>query len=195
MARYAWFRQDCGNIIGKQKDTYNFIENEVKKNHGPLGKLYPQDYVSEGDSPAFLYSIANGLRNHENPNYGGWGGRFEKFDKFENVYVDAEDDGNKKKSLKRWVKDANRNFGARMDWCVATSYEYANHAPIAVIKGNIDLTVKSGKKIKMDAGKSSDPDGNDIQFNWWQYKDAGSYDGLVELQNSKNSNLYFVAPM
>jgi len=129
LARYAWFRQDCGNIIGKQKDTYNFIENEVKKNHGPLGKLYPQDYVSEGDSPAFLYSIANGLRNHENPTYGGWGGRFEKFDKFENVYVDAEDDG------------------------------------------------------------------NDIQFNWWQYKDAGSYDGLVELQNSKNANLYFVAPM
>lgn len=177
-----------------QKDTYDFIENQVKRNHGPLGSLYPQDYVSEGDSPAFLYSIGNGLRNHENPTYGGWGGRFEKFEQFENVYVDAEDDGDDRKSLRRWVDDANRNFQARMDWCVATKYQDANHAPIVNVKGKRDITIKSGKKILLDASASSDPDGNDIQFNWWQYKDAGSYNGSVELQDSENATISFVAP-
>ena len=189
----------CGSFsgtwnYGSQKNTYDFIENNVKNNHGPLGALYPQDYVSEGDSPAFLFSIGNGLRNHENPNYGGWGGRFEKFDQFENVYKDAKDDGDIKKSLRRWVKDANRDFEARMDWCVATKYEDANHAPIVIVKGKKDITVKSGEKIKLDARKSSDPDGNDIQFKWWQYKDAGSYNGLVELQDSENAISSFVAP-
>lgn len=179
---------------GSQKNTYDYIEENVKNNHGPLGSLYPQDYVSEGDSPAFLYSIGNGLRNHEDPGYGGWGGRFKKFDKYESVYVDAEDDGDSKKSLGRWVDDANRDFQARMDWCVANIYENANHAPIVIVKGKKNITVKNGKKIKLKASKSYDPDGNDIQFNWWHYKDAGSYEGLVEFQDSKKANSYFIAP-
>lgn len=189
----------CASFAGtwnyrSQKDTYGLIENQVKKNHGPLGSLYPQDYVSEGDSPAFLYSLKNGLRNYENPTYGGWGGRFEKFNQFENVYVDAEDDGDKKKSLRRWVDDANNDFQARMDWCVATSYKDANHAPVIELKNKNDITVRSGEKIKFDAGKSYDPDGNDIQFTWLQYKEAGSYSGAIKLQDSEYSKSYLVAP-
>ena len=178
-----------------QKSTYDFIENEVKKNHGPLGSLYPQDYVCEGDSPAFLYSIGNGLRNHEDPTYGGWGGRFDKFDKYENVYVDALDDGDIKKSLKRWIEDANNDFEARMDWCVQPEYSGANHPPIAVVKGKIDVSVKSGKKVKLKATKSSDPDGDEIAFKWFQYKEAGSYEGMVEIANDDQSATEFIAPL
>lgn len=189
----------CGSFAGtwnykSQTKTYDFIENEVKNNHGPLGGLYPQDYVSEGDSPAFLYSIANGLRNNENPTYGGWGGRFTKVKGLVNVYKDALDDGDNRKSLRRWIDDANRNFQARMDWCVSSKYEEANHQPVAYVKGKKDITVKSGKKVKLDAGKSSDPDGDDIVFSWWQYKDAGSYEGLVKFNKPENARSGFVAP-
>jgi len=189
----------CGSFAGtwnygSQKNTHDFIEINVKKDHGPLGSLYPQDYVSEGDSPAFLYSIGNGLRNHEDPTYGGWGGRFEKFEKYDNVFVDAEDDGDIKKSLRRWIDDANGDFQARMDWCVAENYENANHAPVVSVKGKNDITVKSGEKIILNASKSSDPDGNGLQFNWWQYKDAGSYDGLVKIANGNQSVTEFFAP-
>jgi hypothetical protein len=177
-----------------QTDTYEFIENEVKNNHGPLGALYPQDYVSEGDSPAFLYSIGNGLRNHEHPSYGGWGGRFEKFETYEHVYVDAEDDGDDRQSLRRWVEDANRDFAARMDWCVADDYKDANHPPTIKLKGNRDLSVSGGETIVLDAQASSDPDGDDIQFEWLQYTDAGSYEGLVDLQDSENATISFAAP-
>ena len=45
----------CGSFAGtwnykSQKDTYEFIRTNVKNNHGPLGALYPQEYVSEGDA-------------------------------------------------------------------------------------------------------------------------------------------------
>jgi len=188
----------CGSFDGtwnyrSQKNTYDFIENNVKKNHGPLGALYPQDYVSEGDSPAFLYSIANGLRNHEHPSYGGWGGRFTKFNQFEKVYTDARDDGDIKKSLRRWVNDANSDFEARMDWCVK-NFEDANHPPIVQINQKEDIEVKSGNTVSIDAGKTKDPDGDELKFKWWQYKDAGSYNGMVDIKNANSDKISFIAP-
>ena len=177
-----------------QTGTYDFIEDHVKNDHGPLGALYPQDYVSEGDSPAFFYSILNGLRNYVDPTFGGWGGRFSKTQEFENVYKDAVDGGDKLQSLKIWIDDVNRDFQARMDWCIAEEYEDANHHPEVQIKGEQDRTVSSGETVTLDAGGSTDPDGDEIVFHWWQYKEAGTYDGLVELQGSENAGLTFTAP-
>ena len=190
----------CGSFAGtwnynSQKNTNDFIAKNVKNDHGPLGALYPQDYVSEGDSPAFLYSISNGLRNHEHPTFGGWGGRFSKFNQFDKVYTDAKDDDDIKKSLQRWVDDANRGFQARMDWCVNSGYEDANHPPVVHIKSKKDITVKSGKKVKLDAGRTGDPDGDSLTFAWWQYKDAGSYVGLIEINNSGLAKADFIAPV
>ena len=34
------------------------------------------DFISEGDTPAYLHLIDTGLRNLDNPTWGGWGGRF-----------------------------------------------------------------------------------------------------------------------
>jgi hypothetical protein len=189
----------CGSFAGtwnyrSQNKTYDFIEHYVKNNHGPLGALYPQDYVSEGDSPAFFYMLQNGLRNYEHPTYGGWGGRFEKVSGFDNVYRDAIDDGDKLKSLKIWIDDANRDFQARMDWCVAEEYENANHHPIIRITGKLDRTVSSGKTVTINADKTTDPDGDELSFRWWQYKEAGSYDGLVKLQNPETNKTTFIAP-
>ena len=36
------------------------------------------DFRSEGDSPAFMHTIETGLRNLENPDWGGWAGRYVK---------------------------------------------------------------------------------------------------------------------
>lgn len=189
----------CGSFAGtwnyrSQKNTYDFIEHNIKNNHGPLGALYPQDYISEGDSPAFLYSLFNGLRNYEHPTYGGWGGRFEKTLEFDHVYKDAVDDGDKRKSLKIWIEDANTDFQARMDWCFADKYEDANHAPHIKIKGAIDRTISTGKNITVDATKTIDPDGDNLSFKWWQYKEAGSLNTTLELENANTQMVSFIAP-
>ena len=189
----------CGSFSGtwnykSQKNTYDFVEHNVKNNHGPLGALYPQDYVSEGDSPAFFYTIKNGLRNYEDPTYGGWGGRFEKTALFENVYQDAVDDGDVKKSLRIWVEEVNRDFQARMDWCVAEKFEDANHKPDVKVKGLLDKLVRPGETVTLDAKGTVDPDGDKISFKWWQYKDADTYDGSLEIHGSDNVEATLVAP-
>ena len=189
----------CGSFAGtwnyrSQKNTYDFIEHHVKTNHGPLGALYPQDYVSEGDSPAFFYSLYNGLRNYEDPTYGGWGGRFEKTPGHDHVYIDAVDDGDKKKSLRIWIDDANQDFKARMDWCIAENFEDANHQPLIKIKGDLDRSVSPGETVRINAAKTTDPDGDKLSFTWRQYKEAGSYDALVKLQNPVTDQVSFTAP-
>lgn len=184
----------CYNFLGSwaygsQSFTHSFVENDVKNNHGPLGALYPQEYISEGDSPSFLYTIKNGLRSFENPTYGGWGGRFYKTDGFENVYIDESEE-----SYTRWIEDINRDFQARLDWCVAEKYENANHKPILKIEGDIDRKVNAGDLVTLNAEESSDPDGNRIAFKWWQFLEAGTYNKMVEIKNPLAKKISFIAP-
>lgn len=136
------------------------------------------DFISEGDSPSFLYLAQNGLRSYENPSYGGWGGRFGAFEgnraindaldynpvlrKFDSVY-----------SLTRWFDDMQNDFAARADWCVADSYEKANHAPIVSVK-KLNVTARAGQKITLTAN-AKDPDGDEIFYHWWRYFEADTY--------------------
>ena len=188
----------CGHFVGtwnyrSQPKTHDFITHTVKNGHGPLGALYPQTYVSEGDSPAFFYVVDNGLRNHEHPGFGGWGGRFKKHDAFERVYIDAEDEGGRKYQLARWIDAVNRDFEARMDWCVK-EFKDANHAPIARVAGDLNRTIKSGETVRLDASRSTDPDGNKLTFRWWQYHEAGTSETKVIIANPDSPTPSFVAP-
>jgi len=210
-----WYQDDAGNYIETyhpkvtmlysnafnatwaykiQTNTTDFVTNQVKNNHGPLGALYPQAYVSEGDSPSFLYTFNTGLRSYEDPAYGGWGGRFVKLPTFENGYTDAKDDGDINKPLARWIKQANNDFESKLDWCVAPKLSDANHKPIITLKTQIDITAKPGQKITLNANGSKDPDGNTVTYKWWQYKDAGTYEGMVTIDNATSSKTIFVIP-
>ena len=58
----------------------SWLANNVQKDHGPLGAVYPDvAYGMEGDTPAFLSLIPNGLNEPEHPEWGGWGGRYELY--------------------------------------------------------------------------------------------------------------------
>ena len=186
---------------GSQRYTYQFVKDYVH-GKGPLGALYPQDYISEGDSPAFLHTAATGLRSYEDPTYGGWGGRF--YNVYGNVYKDIS-----KGTYLRWVEYANRDFEARMEYCVAQKFEDANHKPVIKAIGGLDKTVKSGEKVILEA-EITDPDGQRPSANWWQYEEADSYDGIVEFSSEPmagaasgnrdatgpvNSRISFTAPV
>lgn len=59
-------------------------------------------FNGEGDSPAFLHCITNGLRSREHPSYGGWGGRYLAVRN--EVYMDRTprlDDESKQKQIYR----------------------------------------------------------------------------------------------
>jgi len=57
-----------------------WITQNIQQNHGPLGAIYPDvAWGVEGDTPAFLSLLPNGLNQSEHPEWGGWGGRYELY--------------------------------------------------------------------------------------------------------------------
>lgn len=57
-----------------------WLAENIQQGHGPLGAAYPDvAWGMEGDTPAFLSLIPNGLNVPEHPEWGGWGGRYEKY--------------------------------------------------------------------------------------------------------------------
>ncbi len=58
----------------------DWLRDNIQQGHGPFGAIYPDvSYGMEGDTPAFLSLIPNGLSTPERPDWGGWGGRYELY--------------------------------------------------------------------------------------------------------------------
>lgn len=183
------------------------------------------DFRSEGDSPAFLNNIETGLRNMESPEWGGWGGRFvwvrhntwldpapyEGYVYPEGRYfretcwgrininkgVTSHSDERMMNFFKpawRWSVAQQNDWAARADWCVKP-YEAANHPPVVVLDHAIDLIVKPGEEVKLSAKGTSDPDGDELTYNWWQYYEADTYKGKITIQNSGKQDASFIVPM
>lgn len=90
------------------------------------------------------------------------------------------------------------DFAARMDWCVR-SYADANHHPVAAVDGDasdaiIRLKATPGEHLSFDASASSDPDGDDLEYNWWIYQEAGSYSGKIAVENDRSARASLTIP-
>ncbi|MEM9928536.1 MAG: nucleoside hydrolase-like domain-containing protein [Bacteroidota bacterium] len=58
----------------------SWLAEHIQQGHGPLGAAYPDvSWGVEGDTPAFLSLIPNGLNVPDHPEWGGWGGRYEYY--------------------------------------------------------------------------------------------------------------------
>jgi hypothetical protein len=157
-----------------------WVERNVRQGHGPLGALYPLDGhgvpgMKEGDTPSFLGLVPNGLNAPDRPDWGGWGGRFRLVR--ERLFGDAPDflDGvvNERHSVSRWRDAFQREFAARLDWCVASRREEANHPPAPALAGPVERDVVPGESVALDGSESRDPDGDALDFRWWVYAEAG----------------------
>ncbi|NJB87711.1 hypothetical protein GGR26_003495 [Lewinella marina] len=155
-----------------------------KLENAQWGSFVPYDFISEGDSPAFLHLVDVGLDNLEHPEWGGWGGRLVPSDtvagRWEdgpaaadyNPYTEAADTAY---ALTRWLPALQRDFAARADWCVEP-YDRANHPPTVSVTGARRRVVQPGDKVVLEAS-ATDPDGDEVQFHWWQYGEVDSYAG------------------
>lgn len=100
-----------------------------------------------------------------------------------------------KATLWRWREDFQNDFAARMDWCTK-SYKEANHPPVPVLAHPEAITVKSGERFCLDARGSTDPDGDNLGFVWFQYPEAGSYKKLIPIGGADNlDRLWVTAPV
>lgn len=150
------------------------------------GRKYQRyDFLSEGDSPSFIYLMNTGLRSLENPEYGSFAGRYvldttAKNSKGEQLswYKPVKDyDPQQNKMVNsdwRWIADLQHQFATRADWCITPNYEDANHAPSLEIKEGLDFTAKPSETLKLHA-LTSDPDGDYVSVKWSQYFEADTY--------------------
>jgi len=181
-------------------------------------------FNSEGDSPSFIYEIPTGLTNDnlEHPNWGSWGGRYIKVR--ENTWLDSVPDPNYTypsgrwytstawgrsslrdnsatneqllayfKPIWRWIDVIQNDFAARADWCVK-SYAEANHPPVISLNNALEIKAQPGDTVQLSAQGSYDPDGDQLAYSWWQYTEAGSYKGIIEIGNARNQDAFFIVP-
>jgi hypothetical protein len=186
-----------------------WLEENVMKNHGPLGELYPPlKYLMEGDTPSFLGLIDNGLHWETSPSFGGWGGRYALYQPAgeprpiwtDNVLnrdtvtaANGRTETSNHATIWRWREHFQNDFAARMDWCVADSFEKANHNPRPFLNGDrstqvIRLKAKPGETLKLSAEGSDAGDPNQqVKLSWWIYQEAGSISGATLSQTSGSS--------
>ena len=187
----------------------DWIDANVRNDHGPLGALYPPESwtvpnpygaLKEGDTPSWFYFLMNGLQDPEQPGWGGWGGRFKPVTG--NFYRDDEDFAdtviNARSTVSRWRPDFQNDFKARMDWCVK-SVEAANHQPVAVVMGDgtdriLQVDAREGDTLRFSALDSYDPDGGKLEFTWWTYPEAGSNLQCPVLDGYTTPEVSFIVP-
>jgi hypothetical protein len=217
--------------IPREMERYfsaEWMNQNILRGRGPLLALYEAHddgrFRSEGDSPAFLHLIPTGLRSHNSPDWGGWGGRFVWVR--DNTWLDPvlepgyeypqgrwytrsawgrerlrkeiPDDEELTAYLKpqwRWIDAIQNDFAARADWSVK-SHEEANHPPVVKLSHPLDLKVRPGQRVSLSAQGSTDPDGDVLSFQWWHYPEAGRnpYPGNVKMENAGEMDASLAIP-
>lgn len=192
----AWKYQN-----GTGKANWGRYSEDIQT-HGNLGEVYPKyKYGVEGDTPAFLHLMPNGLNDPMVPIQVGWGGYFEKGvseDKVTQAFTNFQSPvSDKSREYSAYFYPATfNNFAARMDWA---NEGKGNRNPMVVINkmegiGLLRVKAKKRQSVMLDASKSTDPEGDELSFKWWIIPEAGTYKCEVKIPNDDSNRIKIDLP-
>lgn len=167
--------------------TNDWLQEHIRV--GTLGSYYLNySYIMEGDTPSYFPLIRNGLGDPAHPEWGSWGGRYLLVDKSGRypTYSDSSDVAigvngeiyvSSFAGIWRWRQAYQYDFAARMQWTLSSDYSASNHAPVVVMNGScgpdvVELDYNYGDDIVIDATNSWDPDGDELTFSWFHYREV-----------------------
>lgn len=115
--------------------------------------------------------------------------------------VDGVDYTTNQATIWRWRQAFQNDFAARMAWTMTRRKSEANHAPVVMLNGTsglapVEITECANRPIKLSATGSSDPDGNKLTYQWWQYREASTELNPQDLkiEGASTSEATVVAP-
>ncbi len=214
---------DCDSFFGMHHHgdrstlTRAWVDEHIA-GHGPLGVVgEPTDHpdirrhpfypyvrpptsddsiaMKEGDTPAFLGLMANGLSFPDDPRADDWSGRYRPAEG--RLWTDPDGGGDQRRdasrvmeAIARWRPAFNADFRARMDWMKEADVRQANHHPRPAFRGEthpnnapvrLAIDATRGATIALDADGSTDPDGDALSFHWERDLLLEGDDGTVRI--------------
>ena len=200
-------------LKGDRLDYFGFsgYTNEQLRSMGYIVWMPVQQkgsWIGEGDDFTFMNMLGNGLRAYEEGSYGGWGGRQlreKQPDVFSSPIGDTSQQamasalGSSADQLDKngnaypdFFPAAQQDFAARLKWSVTPKYADANHAPIVIIEGPLNVLASPGTTIRLN-GNVSDPDKDKVSLKWWQFQ-VGTYPGKLSITNENIAQAKILIP-
>jgi hypothetical protein len=147
----------------------------IRSNRDPLTE--PRNYPEADSDPYFMYGSDNDTWSYDG---GTW--------------------TNEWTTIFRWWPDFQNDFGTRMDWSLTNVYSEVNHPPFVVANGDrtkniIYMNVSPSQTVNLSALGSMDPDGNNLSYTWWNYREAGTYNNNVNIINPNSSEASVTIPI